>query len=109
MASIEISPDALLTDAPAKPLGGNLPSPLGERLDALVDLANAEGTRTNRTELLGVLLLHAPEDGRALLEQTLAYRRAPARQAAVSALPDRNVLSFTRHPRGPRPRAARSG
>ncbi len=109
MATIEIPPDALLTDVPPKNVGGNLPAPLAERLDALVDLANREGAGTNRTQLLGALLLHAPEDGRALLDQVLAYRRAPARAAAIAALPDRDVLQFVRHKRGPRPRSSETG
>jgi hypothetical protein len=109
MATVEISPDALLTEVPAKPVGGNLPAPLAERLEALVELANREGAGTNRTQLLGALVLHAPEDGRALLEQVLEYRRAPARAAAVAGLPGVNVLEFVHHKRGPRPRNNKVG
>jgi hypothetical protein len=109
MATIEIPPDALLTDVPPKNVGGNLPAPLAERLDALVELANREGAGTNRTQVLAALVLHAPEDGQVLLEQVVAYRRAPARAAGIVALPDRNVLEFVRHKRGPRPRSSQAG
>jgi hypothetical protein len=79
------------------------------RLDALIELANSMGASTTRTEFVGVLLLHASEDGEELLEKILSYRRATAAQARMKATPGRNVLEFKRHRRGPRPRTANTG
>lgn len=81
-----------------------IPAPLNARLDALVARANDAGERTSRKEVLGALLLQAPEDARDLLNAIRRYRLANARDAAP---PGENLDQFLsgrdRRP-GPRPR-----
>ena len=106
---MKIAPETRLIDCPPASVTAKVPSPVGERLDALIELANRAGASTTRTEFVGVLVFHAPEDGQELLDRILDYRRATAGEARVKGATGRNVLEFKRHPRGPRPRAARSG
>jgi len=86
------------------PVNNNVPSPLSERLDQLVTVANEGGAGTNRKELVASLVLAAPEDADELMRQVVAYRKARAADAVVRGRHLGDVLAFRRHPRGPRPR-----
>jgi hypothetical protein len=105
MAAI-IEPDTLLADCPAVGVFSRQPSPVSARIDALVSLAGGKGARTNRSELLGALILAAPEDPQELFDRVIEYRQARADAAAIKADSPSNVLEFKRHPRGPRKRSA---
>jgi hypothetical protein len=105
MSGTVIDPDALLTECPVVPVYSRQPSPLSERLDELVAMADKKGARTNRSEVLGALILGAPEDPQELFARVIDYRQAPARSAAVKTDTGTNVLEFKRHPRGPRKRS----
>jgi hypothetical protein len=104
MTSDRIDPNLRLAACAEVSVNNNLPSPLSERLDQLVTVANEEGASTNRKELVASLILAAPEDGDELMERVVAYRKARAADAGVRGRQLGDVLACTRHPRGPRPR-----
>jgi hypothetical protein len=105
MASMNFDPDARLTDCPDVPVNTRQPAPLSSRLEELVRVANESGARTNRTELVGALLLSAPEEGKDLFDRVVLYRQALVKRASLKDGPMENVLEFHRHPRGPRKRS----
>lgn len=102
-SNVVVSPEARLRTCPERQITLALPGPLNERLDRLVELADEEGARTNWKELVAALLLAAPEAPAALAESVLTFRKARARDAAVSG--DLGaILAMGRHQPGPRPR-----
>lgn len=105
--NVVVSPEARLSECPSRHITLAIPGPLSERLDKLVELADMEGARTNRSELLASLLLAAPEEAADLADAVIAFRKARARDAAVSG-DLAAVLQLSRHQPGPR-RKARSG
>jgi hypothetical protein len=104
-SNVVLSPEARLTSCEERLITIGLPGPLNERLDRLVELADGEGARTNRKELVAALVLSAPESATELADVVIAFRKAKARDAAVSG-DLAAVLQFRRHQPGPRPRAA---
>jgi hypothetical protein len=100
-SNVVFNPETRLTACQQRSVTIGLPGPLNERLDRLVDLADEEGARTNRKELLAALVLAAPESGAQLDELVRTYRKARARDAAV-AEDLSSVLAFKRHQPGPR-------
>jgi hypothetical protein len=104
-SNVVLSPEAKLTSCVERSITLGLPGPLNERLDRLVELADDEGARTNRKELVAALVLAAPESATQLADAVIALRKAKASDAAVSG-DLASVLEFRRHQPGPRPRAA---
>jgi hypothetical protein len=102
-SNVVLSPETRLTSCEERPITLGLPGPLNERLDRLVELADGEGARTNRKELVAALILAAPESGSDLAHEVIALRKAKARDAAVSGNLAA-VLEFRRHQPGPRRR-----
>lgn len=107
-SNVVINPETRLIHCEQQPTSIGFVAPINERLDQLVELADEEGARTNRKELLAALVLAAPEAGVALRDVVLSYRTSRARDAAVAADPTR-VLELRRHRPGPRPRQASGG
>lgn len=99
---MQIDPLTPLATWPDVQVSFRLPFPLNERLDALVAIADSDGARTNRTELVAAVLLAAPQDADALLNLVLGYRRASAREALIRDADPSKILQFRHHPRGPR-------
>jgi hypothetical protein len=99
-----IPSDSPLRDAPEEGIGLTVPAPLSDRINALVDLLDAAGERTNRKELIAALILAAPPTGDELAGTLRVYRRASVRDALVE--PDRAGETVQLAPRkpGPRPR-----
>lgn len=100
-SNVVFNPETKLTACQQRSVTIGLPGPLNERLDRLVELADEEGARTNRKELLAALVLAAPESEAQLDELVRTYRKARARDAAV-AEDLGSVLAFKRHQPGPR-------
>jgi hypothetical protein len=101
---MQIKPDEPFTDCPEVQLNVKLASPLNETLESLVSLANAQGARTIRKEMVGALVYSAPRAGPDLLGMLLTYRAATARDAALDPKDLKRVLNYQRYPRGPRTR-----
>ena len=99
-----ISADTLLRDCPEQRVGLDLPAPLSERLDDLVQLVEAAGDRTNRKELIASLILAAPEAGEKLSTLLRAYRQASARAARLDGSTDEPTIGIRSYRPGPRPR-----
>lgn len=98
------SPDDELALSPETRIGIALPVPLSVRLDVLVDLANRAGARTNRKEVLGAVLLAAPESSEGLAELVRALRTARARDTFVQGQPEETFLEPPQAKPGPRAR-----
>lgn len=81
-----------------------MPAPLSGRLDGLVDLADGEGARTSRKELVGALLLAAPVNGEDLAGLVRRYRKAAVGDAVIKGQPEERFLQPERPPPGPRAR-----
>lgn len=86
------------------PLMLRMPSPITLRLDLLVRSLSESTQRIYRHELIGTLITRAAEDLPRAEAACLAYRKAPARAAAVPGYPRRCVLAQDR----PRPGARSS-
>jgi hypothetical protein len=96
--------DAPLSRSPEFRIGVGVPAPLSGRLDGLVELADAEGAKTSRKELLGALLLAAPADGKALAAAVRDYRMADVGMTVINDQPEARFLEPDRPAPGPRPR-----
>jgi hypothetical protein len=96
--------DAALTSSPEFRIGVGVPAPLTGRLDGLVELADEEGAKTSRKELLGALLLAAPTDGKRLAGLVRDYRMANVAEAVIPDQPEARFLEPDRPAPGPRPR-----
>lgn len=103
---MQIEPGDRLKDCPTAPLSGHIPSPVSERLDVLVGLANGAGAATNRAELVSALILYAAEDSDGLLGLVVAMRRSKAADASVQGVELARVLTYEKHSPGRRPRAS---
>jgi hypothetical protein len=103
------SPVKLRRDAPLHRsrefrIGVGVPAPLSARLDGLVELADQEGARTSRKELLAAVLLAAPAEGRSLAGLVRDYRMANVGEAVIDGQPEERFLEPDRPAPGPRPR-----
>lgn len=97
--------DAPLSGLEEHNVGLALSDPLSARLDALVDLIEATGERTNRKELVAALILGTAAEGTALAALVRRYRTAQARDTLIRPDPSLSTLDFL--PRGPGPRSRR--
>jgi len=102
--SFEIPADLRLSRCPTKQVGLSFPIPLDRRIDDLCDLANDEGAATSRKELVAALILDAPSQPKKLAALIKAYRKAAARDAAVSPVGEENILRFQPPKPGRRPK-----
>ena len=100
-----IPADAPLRNMRERNVGLALSDPLSARLDALVDVVEATGERTNRKELLSALILGASPDVVDLPALVHRYRIAVARDALIEADPAASVLVFPARGPGPRRRS----
>ena len=104
--SVNIRPNARLDECPLQQVNLGLPSPLNQRLNALVDMLYEE--RTTKRELVGALILAAPEDPTQLSSMIHSYRRARACDAGLSVSnaggSQVKVLALHRGKPGPRSR-----
>jgi hypothetical protein len=105
---VRIDEGMLLSACPSLPLGVNVPSPLKERLEALVKAANLAGAGATLKDVVSALLLDASEDGQELFEGVRRYRTSFASAAAVGSGELGDVLEFRRRPRGRRPNSGLS-
>lgn len=99
-----ISADTPLPECPEKRIGLSLPAPISERLDDLVALVEAAGERTNRKELVALLILAAPREAEEVSVLLREYRRTKARDAQLVAKTDQPTITIRSHRPGPRPR-----
>ena len=95
--------DRLIEAEPKKALGQRLPEPLHRRLLELCDLVYESGQpqRPTKADLLGALILAAPEDPEVLIELLQRYGKADVRQAFVDS-PEDSVLELVERTSGPR-------
>lgn len=107
MTRRKVEPDAQLAGCPAKPAYFDLPIPVHERLDVLVDIATDSGYPASRKELVSALIFDAAEDGLRLGALLTRFRAARAREAGVAARPDATVLVDRPHKPGRRRRGRR--
>jgi hypothetical protein len=93
-----------LLEASPKPLGQRVPEPLHVRLLDLCDLVYASGEtrRPTKAEILGAMILAAPEDPAALVAMLNAYGRADVGSALVGSRKGADVVRFERRLPGPR-------
>jgi hypothetical protein len=96
--------DSSLRNSPKLSVGLVLPAALSERLDCLVALAEKQGERTNRREVVAALLLAAAPSGAVVSELIREFRRAQVRDALVGD-PSDEVFKVERRKPGPRPRS----
>ena len=99
--------DVPLHRTPELRIGVGVPASLSARLDGLVELADEEGAKTSRKELLGALLLAAPVDGKTLDGLVRDYRMATVGDVVIDNQPESRFLEPERPSPGPRPRGAR--
>ena len=95
--------DSALPQSAEQSVGLVLPAVLSDRLDSLVALAERNGERTNRREVVAALLLAAKPSGAAISELIRAYRRAQVQEALVGDAAGEEYVVGLRRP-GPRPR-----
>lgn len=93
-----------LREFPEEQIGLSIAEPLSARLDLLVARATEAGERTNRKELVGMLILEAPEDGEALRERMVRFRTAILGDARVAGTDLDALLEPRPRSPGPRPR-----
>lgn len=104
ISRVTIRREAPLHTCPEFRIGLGLPGPLSGRLDGLVELADAEGAKASRKELVAALLLSAPADGEKLAGVIRDYRKAAVAQAMITGQAETRFLSPQRPAPGPRPR-----
>lgn len=101
---VKLRRDAPLQTSPDVRIGIGLPAPLSGRLDGLVEIADEEGAKTSRKELLAALVLNAPADGDTLAGLVRDYRKAPVSEAMIPGQSETRFLEPQRPAPGPRPR-----
>jgi len=99
-----ISATTPLRDCPESSVGLAFSAPISDRLDALVSLAEANGDRTNRKELLASLILAAPSATHALVDTLGKYRQTSAGEARLDGQNTDTALTVSPRRPGPRPR-----
>jgi hypothetical protein len=87
-----------LRSTPKKQIVVTIPAPLSGRLDALVALADEDGTPTARNEILSALIA-SPWEPDDLAELVREYRSATVRRALVPGQDQALVLKPTKRPR----------
>lgn len=104
---VELKATDRLIEAESKALGQRVPEPLQRRLIELCDAVYEAGEprRPTKAELLGALILAAPEDPDEIVELLRAYGRATVRDALVARPDEGAVIAFARRRPGPRSRS----
>ena len=103
---VKVKAETLLRDCPECNVGLALPFPISDRLDELVSLAESNGERTNRKEVIAALILNASASGDVLSNVLKQFRTTPAGDALVGRASGVNKRTISRslRPPGPRPR-----
>jgi hypothetical protein len=96
--------DAPLRGLPERNVGLALADPVSARLDALVELVEGVGERTNRKELVAALIVGAEPEGIHLVDLVRRYRTALARDTLLAPRTAPSVLVFPTLRPGPRRR-----
>jgi hypothetical protein len=99
-----ISAGTPLRECPESNVGLALASPISDRLDVLVSLAEASGGRTSRKELMASLILATRADGEELAKAVRNYRRSSAGEARLDGADSARSLAVIPRRPGPRPR-----
>jgi hypothetical protein len=99
-----IDPEELLREAEERQVGVSLPLQISRRLDRLVSLANSEGLRVFRKDLVAALVLAAEEDPKKLADLVLELGKAKNRDAMAPDERRAEILQFDRPRPGRRPR-----
>jgi hypothetical protein len=98
-----VNPEERLRDSADKQVSIRWPIALDQRLDDLLDRADAVGENTNRRELLAALLFDADPSGDELRDLLQRYRTALVREAPLGDVEVKgDVLLFRKHRPGPR-------
>ncbi len=85
--------------------GVSWPMPIDAKLDAVLDIAREDGTRTTRKELIAAILFDFDPDADYIADLLRRYRRATVYDVTMVDLPDgENVIELHQHGPGPRPR-----
>ena len=100
----QIPPETPLPSCPERSIGLSLPAPINARLDLLVALAEKEGERTSRKEIVAACILAAPDGAHELVRWLRIYRKSPADSAYTSGAKVGDVLELRPARPGPRPR-----
>lgn len=85
-------------------MGLALSHPISDRVDALVDLIESAGERTNRKELIAALILAAPVQPDQLAAVLRGYRQALVRDALLDPRQAGATVHLKPHRPGPRRR-----
>src|SRR5438105_4303902 len=96
--------DSALRAAPERSIGLSLSDPVSARVDALVELLEQHGERTNRKELIAALILDAAPRPQRLAAAIRAYRRALVRDALLHPKQAESPVELAPRKPGPRPR-----
>jgi hypothetical protein len=104
MPGLVIAAETRLKACPERAAGIDWPMPLDQRLDELCDLADEEGAETSRKELAAALVLAAPSSPVRLKALIDKYRKAKAREAAVTPNGEDRVLTIRPRQMGRRSR-----
>ncbi len=85
--------------------GVSWPMPIDAKLDAILDLARDDGTRTTRKELIAAMLFDFEPDADYIADMLRRYRKAEVKDTVMFDVPDgENVIELHQHGPGPRPR-----
>lgn len=101
-----VDPNSPLRAAPERSIGLSLSDPISARVDALVDLIEQHGERTNRKELIAALILAAAPRPNDIGEAIRGYRRALVRDALLDPTQARSAVQLPPRRPGPRRRAS---
>jgi len=101
---VKIKAETLLRDSPECNVGLALPFPISDRLDELVSIAESNGERTNRKEVIAALILNAAASGNFLSNVLKIFRTTSAGDALVGKGSGVKKRTISRSPRPPGPR-----
>jgi hypothetical protein len=96
--------DDQLSELEERGVGLALSDPISQRLDVLIERAEATGERTNRKELIAALILGASPDGDALSSLLRRYRTARVRDTLLEHDESVSTVVFRQRRPGPRRR-----
>lgn len=104
MTRRKVAPGAQLADCPPKKAIFELPFPVDERLELLMEVAGESGYPASRKDIVAALILQASDEGRELGKLLTKFRSAKAKEAEVGTRPDSTVLVEKVRKPGPRRR-----
>lgn len=102
--TVSLDPDVQLRYCAERRIGLDLPPPISDRIDDLIDVAEAGGERTTRKEIVAALILAARPNQAELARLLKEYRLCRVRDARVREGPTAGVVPFPNPPPGPRKR-----